>query len=226
MAFVDGIELGRATVTVTTLGAEFLRDVAGSCPVEDFPWSGRRCPSYGSKTTRTLCLRRGAVRAGRSFRDSGRGVSGESGSQLVPRVAWGHLGLGVCGRDGRACDWDRRAAGGAYGRSGWIRRRYVAMQTTGLGCCSTGTWLGDGVHEVVAFVDDVEAGRATVRVTTLGRSFCAALRGNVSLRTSPTTGETVTLECSRTARTSSSLITNKRGRTSTEPVRERVYDKL
>ena len=31
VAFVDGVELGRAPVTVTTLGQEFLRDVTGVC---------------------------------------------------------------------------------------------------------------------------------------------------------------------------------------------------
>ena len=37
VAYVDDVELDRATVTVTTLGSEFLRDVEGSCPVPDFP---------------------------------------------------------------------------------------------------------------------------------------------------------------------------------------------
>ena len=40
VALVDGEELGRATVTVTTLGAEFVRGVAGECTVEDFPTDG------------------------------------------------------------------------------------------------------------------------------------------------------------------------------------------
>ena len=41
VAFVDGVELGRATVQVTTLGQEFLRDVAGECVVDDFPALGQ-----------------------------------------------------------------------------------------------------------------------------------------------------------------------------------------
>ena len=40
VAFVDGEELGRATVRVTTLGAEFLRGAEGECIVEDFPMLG------------------------------------------------------------------------------------------------------------------------------------------------------------------------------------------
>ena len=41
VALVDGVELGRARVTVTTLGQEFLRGVAGRCEAEDFPESRR-----------------------------------------------------------------------------------------------------------------------------------------------------------------------------------------
>ena len=40
-AFVDDVELGRATVRVTTLGVEFLRGVEGACMVEDFPALGQ-----------------------------------------------------------------------------------------------------------------------------------------------------------------------------------------
>ena len=46
VAYVDGVELGRATVRVTTVGAgaeeEFLRGVEGECVVEDFPALGQR----------------------------------------------------------------------------------------------------------------------------------------------------------------------------------------
>ena len=34
------VEFGRATVRVTTLGVEFLRDVTGTCEVADFPLLG------------------------------------------------------------------------------------------------------------------------------------------------------------------------------------------
>ena len=44
VAYVDGAELGRAVVRVTTVGegdeAEFLRGVAGECTVADFPLPG------------------------------------------------------------------------------------------------------------------------------------------------------------------------------------------
>ena len=40
VAVVDGTELGRATVRVTTLGEEFVREAVGECAVEDFPVPG------------------------------------------------------------------------------------------------------------------------------------------------------------------------------------------
>ena len=41
VAYVDGEELGRAAVRVTTLGQEFLRGAAGACVVADFPDRGQ-----------------------------------------------------------------------------------------------------------------------------------------------------------------------------------------
>ena len=41
VAYVDGEELGRAVVRVTTLGEEFLRGAAGECVVDDFPLAGQ-----------------------------------------------------------------------------------------------------------------------------------------------------------------------------------------
>ena len=40
VAVVDGVELGRATVTVSTLGEEFVQGAAGRCVREDFPTPG------------------------------------------------------------------------------------------------------------------------------------------------------------------------------------------
>ena len=40
VAVADGVEVGRATVTVTTLGAEFVVDVRSEAVVVDFPDPG------------------------------------------------------------------------------------------------------------------------------------------------------------------------------------------
>lgn len=54
--------------------------------------------------------------------------------------------------------------------------------------------LRDGEHEVGAFVDDIELGRATVRVTTLVQEFLRGVEGECVVADFPTAGETVTLE--------------------------------
>ena len=41
-ALVDGVELGRTTVRVTTLGQEFVEGAVGECVAEDFPALGQR----------------------------------------------------------------------------------------------------------------------------------------------------------------------------------------
>ena len=51
-----------------------------------------------------------------------------------------------------------------------------------------------GSTTVVAYVDDVELGRATVRVTTLGEEFLQGAEGECVVEDFPTVGETVTLE--------------------------------
>ena len=59
--------------------------------------------------------------------------------------------------------------------------------------------LGDGEHAVVASVDGVELGRATVRVTTLGEEFVRGVEGECTVEDFPGLGETVTLEWQQTS---------------------------
>ena len=64
----------------------------------------------------------------------------------------------------------------------------------GSGCSSTGIYWGDGAHDVVAYVDGEELGRATVQVTTLGEEFLRGVEGECVVEDFPAPGETVTLE--------------------------------
>ena len=60
VAYVDGMELDRATVTVTTVGAgeeeEFLRDVVGECLVEDFPMDGQTTTLVWQQTSQNFVI--------------------------------------------------------------------------------------------------------------------------------------------------------------------------
>ena len=58
VAFVDGEELGRATVRVTTVGegteAKFLRGAEGKCVVEDFPMPGEKVTLEWQQSSQNL----------------------------------------------------------------------------------------------------------------------------------------------------------------------------
>ena len=64
VAYVDGVELGRATVTVTTLGAEFVRGAEGACTVADFPTLGETVLLSWQQNSQNFVLTAGAVPAG------------------------------------------------------------------------------------------------------------------------------------------------------------------
>ena len=68
VAVVDGVELDRATVTVTTVGTgaeeEFVRDAVGECVVEDFPMPGETVRLEWQQNNQNFVLTSGARPAG------------------------------------------------------------------------------------------------------------------------------------------------------------------
>ena len=82
----------------------------------------------------------------------------------------------------------------AYGTERLDTQDACGDTNNGFGLLFNWNRLDDGVHEVVAYVDDEELGRATVTVTTLGTEFLRGAVGECMVPDFPTTGETVTLE--------------------------------
>ena len=80
------------------------------------------------------------------------------------------------------------------GRSGADTLDACGDTDNGFGLLFNWNLLGDGEHEVVAWVDGEELGRATVRVTTLGVEFLRGVEGECVVDDFPTMGQTVTLE--------------------------------
>ncbi len=89
-------------------------------------------------------------------------------------------------------DVERHVA--AYGTERLDTQDACGDTDNGFGLLFNWNLLGDGEHEVVAYVDDMELGRATVRVTTLGEEFLRGAEGECVVEDFPTVGETVTLE--------------------------------
>ena len=200
MAFVDGVELGRATVTVTTLGHEFLRDVAGTCEVEDFPALGETVTLEWQQTSQNFVIAGGSAPAGAT---PGR-TSALTGFLENP----GHNSFqsGVRVLSGWVCEADmveieigsagRQVA--AYGTERLDTLDACGDTDNGFGLLFNWNLLGDGEHEVVAFVDGIELGRATVRVTTVGEGaeeeFLRGVEGECVVEDFPRLGQSVLLE--------------------------------
>ena len=69
----------------------------------------------------------------------------------------------------------------------------------GFGLLFNWSRLSDGPHTVVALVDEVELGRATVRVATLGYEFLRGVEGECVVDDFPRLGQSVLLEWQQTS---------------------------
>ena len=199
VAYVDDEEFGRATVRVTTLGVAFVRGIAGECVVPDFPLPGETVTLAWQQNQQNFVITAGAAPAG-SPTPAGSAVVG---SLENPGPDSFQSGIGVI--SGWVCaaetvEIEITTEGGEVGRHvasyGTARRdtQDVCGDTdNGFGLLFNWNLLGDGAHTVVAYVDDEEFGRATVRVTTLGVAFVRGIAGECVVPDFPLPGETVTL---------------------------------
>ena len=204
VAVVDGVELGRATVTVTTVGTgaeeEFVRDAVGECVVEDFPMPGETVRLEWQQNNQNFVLTSGARPAGATQA----GIAG-MGSLENPGANSFQSGIGLI--SGWVCEAEQvEIAIGAAGRHGaaYGTERLDTLDAcgdtdNGFGLLFNWNLLGDGEHAVVASVDGEELGRATVRVTTLGAEFLEGAVGACVVEDFPLPGETVTLEWQQTS---------------------------
>ena len=200
VTFVDGVELDRATVTVTTLGEEFLRGVTGTCEAPDFPLVGETGALAWQETQQNFVIRDGA-------RPTGENRAGIAGVGYLENPGPNSFQSGIGVLSGWVCDAEtvelemghlgRQAA--AYGTERRDTAEACGDTDNGFGLLFNWNLLGEGEHEVVAFVDGVELGRATVRVTTLGEEFLRGAEGECVVEDFPAMGQTVTLEWQQTS---------------------------
>ena len=200
VAFVDGVELGRATVMVTTLGQEFLRNVTGTCEAEDFPTLGETVTLVWQQNSQNFVIAGGSAPSGtvpgrtstlRGFLENPGHNSFQSGVRVLSgwvceadRV---ELEIGATGRQGAAYGTERLDTADICGDT-----------DNGFGLLFNWNLLGEGEHAVVAVVDGVELGRATVRVTTVGegaeKEFLRGAVGECTVEDFPYLGQSVLLE--------------------------------
>ena len=203
VAYVDGMELDRATVTVTTVGTgdeeEFLRDVAGECVVEDFPTMGETVRLEWQQNKQNFVMTSGT-------RPAGTNRAGVAGMGYLENPGPNSFQSGIGLISGWSCEaeaveiaiGDMAPQEAAYGTERLDTRDACGDTDNGFGLLFNWNLLGDGEHEVVAYVDGAELGWATVTVTTVGEGeeeeFLRGAEGECIADDFPSPGKTVTLE--------------------------------
>ena len=204
VALVDEVELGRATVTVTTLGEEFVKGVAGSCAVPDFPMAGETVTLVWQESKQSFVIASGAAPSGEN-----RAGAADVGYLENPSPNSFQSGIGVL--SGWVCEaeaveieigtesgeTERLVAG--YGTERADTEEMCGDTDNGFGLLFNWNRLRDGEHTVIAYVDTVELGRATVRVTTLGYEFLRGAEGECVVEDFPGLGQSVLLEWQQTS---------------------------
>ena len=196
VALVDGVELDRATVTVTvtTLGAEFLRDMTGTCTAADFPTMDETVTLAWQQTQQNFVIVDGMP-------PTGENRTGRAGVGYLENPGPNSFQSGIGVLSGWVCEGaeviielNGAPQPAAYGTERLDTLGACGDTANGFGLLFNWNLLGEGEHEVVAFVDGEELGRATVRVTTLGAEFVRDVEGECTVEDFPMLGETVTLE--------------------------------
>ncbi len=196
-ALVDGIELGRAPVTVTTLGAEFVKGLTGSVLVEDFPGAGEQVHLVWQESQQNFVLAPAELGATGAPAPSSGAIEGVLEN---PAPASFQSGIGVI--SGWVCEADEvliEIDGQPIAAAGTERVDTLDRcgdVDNGFGLLVNWAEFGAGAHEVVALVDGAELSRATVTVTLVDATepFVRGLTKRVELPDFPTPDETVTLE--------------------------------
>ncbi len=194
VATVDGVELSRTSVTVTTLGTAFLREASGMCEATDFPSTGEHVSLVWQEARQNFVITDGsAPPTGSSAVTSA--VTGflENPAPNSFQSGVGLLSGWVCEADSVTLEIDAQTYTAGYGTDRADTADACGKRDNGFGLLFNWNELGDGDYEVIARADGVAFDRATVRVTTLGTNFLRDARGTCEAVDFPEAGDTVTL---------------------------------
>ncbi len=198
VVLVDGIELSRASVTVTTLEAEFVEGLQRSFLVADFPRAGEQVRVVWQESQQNFVLAPVEGGATGAPAPSSGGIEGvlENPGPASFQSGIGVISGWVCEADEVVIEIDGQAIAAAAGTERADTLDVCGDVDTGFGLLVNWAEFGAGAHEVVALVDGLELSRATVTVTLVDATapFVRGLTKRVELAGFPTPDETVTLE--------------------------------
>ena len=194
VAKADNVEIGRATVTVTTLGAEFVRGAEGETLVQDFPSSGEAVRLVWQQSLQNFMIVGGVA----PDDTSEPGIAGVGYLELPAQNSF-QSGIGVisgwvCTATNVVIEINGTSNSPTYGGERTDTQDSCDDTDNGFAMAFNWSLLGDGQHTVVAKADGVEIGRATVTVTTLGAEFVRGAEGEALVQDFPLPGQSVTVE--------------------------------
>ena len=194
-AFADGVEFATVTVTVTTLGEEFLRGASKEATLPNFPQAGTDIVLRWQESQQNFVITDGSP-------GSGGGMSGSPPHILEnPQPGSFQSGIGVisgwvCEANQIEIEFDNGAADrwqAGYGTRRTDTRGVCGDSNNGFGLLFNWNRLGDGTHTVRVFADGVEFASATVVVTTFGTEFLTGISGTFTVSDFPQPGIDIVL---------------------------------
>ena len=192
VVLVDGTELGRASVQVTTFGTAFLHGAHGTCEVPDFPAPGERVSLVWQEARQQF----GPTDGSAPPTGPASAQSPLSGYLENPAANSFQHGLGfvsgwVCEAETVTLEMGGQTIAAHYGAERADTQGMCGDTDNGFSRLFNWPKLGAGDHEVIARADGVVFDRATVRVVEL--DIPADAEGQCTVADFPAPGVTATL---------------------------------
>ena len=183
-----------ATVTVTTLGHEFLRDVEREASFTGFPSAGDGITLQWQQSLQNFVIRGTTGASGGNAGAPPKILENPQPGAFVSGI--GAISGWVCSANKIEIEFDNDAAN--RWQAGYPTYRPDTLgvcghDVSGFGLLYNWNKLGDGIHTVRAFADGVEFASATVAVTTFGEEFLRDASGTFTLSDFPQPGINVDL---------------------------------
>ncbi len=196
-AFIDGVEFANVNFTVITLGREFLTGLRAQYTLQNFPSTGNSPQVRWSEPHQNFVFTQQTTIPANTPPSANPRAVLESPSQ-------GSHESGVGLIRGWACEAQRieiSIDGGsrqaiAYGTERLDTQSVCGDSNNGFGFTQNWNRIGNGTHNLRAYLDGVEFANVNFAVATLGREFLTGLSGRFTFDNFPETGKTTTAEWS------------------------------
>jgi parallel beta-helix repeat protein len=204
-ALADGVEFGRSTVTVVTLGEEFLTGAHEDFTLKDFPVSGQEIKLQWQESMQNFVISKSTAKQSQAVLplmvSNTSAASAPKGFLENPQDKFFASGISVI--SGWVCNANRvdiEIDGATIFKAGYGTDRPDTADAckndgnNGFGLLFNWDRLFGGQHTIRALADGVEFGRATFTINTLGKEFFAGLSKTIIVENFPEGGTNVTLQ--------------------------------